>query len=83
MDVEIGDLTSLNGSLQRGRSRGDSAYRSNCVSVASDPLFSGIEVAEEDLDGYVLPKTANSSERGKLLILCFKHQMCHLFYTLI
>ncbi|XP_062872148.1 receptor tyrosine-protein kinase erbB-3b [Trichomycterus rosablanca] len=67
VDVEIGDITSQDGSLRRGRSRGDSAYRSNCVSVASDPLSPGIEVVEEDSDGYVLPRSANISERDVLL----------------
>uniref|UniRef100_A0A671R9Q0 Receptor protein-tyrosine kinase n=1 Tax=Sinocyclocheilus anshuiensis TaxID=1608454 RepID=A0A671R9Q0_9TELE len=38
VDIEMAELSSQTGSLRRGRSRMDSAYISNGVSVASDPL---------------------------------------------
>uniref|UniRef100_A0AAR2IGI5 Receptor protein-tyrosine kinase n=1 Tax=Pygocentrus nattereri TaxID=42514 RepID=A0AAR2IGI5_PYGNA len=63
------DIISQTGSMRRGYSRGDSAYTSNCVSVASDPFSPGLQVAEEDPDGYVLPRSVHSSERGETLLL--------------
>uniref|UniRef100_A0A8B9I0X5 Receptor protein-tyrosine kinase n=1 Tax=Astyanax mexicanus TaxID=7994 RepID=A0A8B9I0X5_ASTMX len=64
VDIEMGEIVSQTGSLRRGHSRADSAYMSNCVSVASDPLSPVLQVAEEDTDGYVLPRSAHNSERG-------------------
>ncbi|XP_017549779.1 receptor tyrosine-protein kinase erbB-3b isoform X1 [Pygocentrus nattereri] len=61
------DIISQTGSMRRGYSRGDSAYTSNCVSVASDPFSPGLQVAEEDPDGYVLPRSVHSSERDGLV----------------
>ncbi|XP_053338604.1 receptor tyrosine-protein kinase erbB-3b [Clarias gariepinus] len=60
LDMEICEITSQTGSLRRGYSRGDSAYLSNSVSVTSDPFSSGIEGAEEDPDGYILPRSNHS-----------------------
>ncbi|KAI4892904.1 hypothetical protein NFI96_021483 [Prochilodus magdalenae] len=64
LDVEI---ISQTGSLRRGHSRGDSAYMSNCVSVASDPFSPNLQVADEDPDGYVLPRSAHTLERDGLV----------------
>uniref|UniRef100_A0A671R8I3 Receptor protein-tyrosine kinase n=1 Tax=Sinocyclocheilus anshuiensis TaxID=1608454 RepID=A0A671R8I3_9TELE len=55
VDIEMAELSSQTGSLRRGRSRMDSAYISNGVSVASDPFSSGLEGVDEDHYGYVLP----------------------------
>uniref|UniRef100_A0A673MID9 Receptor protein-tyrosine kinase n=1 Tax=Sinocyclocheilus rhinocerous TaxID=307959 RepID=A0A673MID9_9TELE len=55
VDIEMAELSSQTGSLHRGRSRMDSAYISNGVSVASDPFSSGLEGVDEDHYGYVLP----------------------------
>uniref|UniRef100_A0A4W4HQS0 Receptor protein-tyrosine kinase n=1 Tax=Electrophorus electricus TaxID=8005 RepID=A0A4W4HQS0_ELEEL len=63
-DLEMSDITSQTGSLRRGRSRIDSAYISNCTSVGSVPFSPGTEASEEDPDGYVLPQSIHSSERG-------------------
>uniref|UniRef100_A0A8C1IF04 Receptor protein-tyrosine kinase n=1 Tax=Cyprinus carpio TaxID=7962 RepID=A0A8C1IF04_CYPCA len=60
VDIEMSSQT---GSLRRGRSRMDSAYMSTGVSVASDPFSSGLEGADEDQYGYVLP-----TERGKPIL---------------
>lgn len=60
VDIEMASQT---GSLRRGRSRMDSAYMSTGVSVASDPFSSGLEGADEDQYGYVLP-----TERGKPIL---------------
>uniref|UniRef100_A0A672LE69 Receptor protein-tyrosine kinase n=1 Tax=Sinocyclocheilus grahami TaxID=75366 RepID=A0A672LE69_SINGR len=54
VDIEMAELSSQTGSLRRGRSRMDSAYISNGVSVASDPFSSGLEGVDEDHYGYVL-----------------------------
>lgn len=67
VDVEICDIISQTGSLRRGHSRGDSAYLSNCVSITPDPFSPGIEVEEEDPDGYILPRSALNSGRGDIL----------------
>ncbi|XP_060793411.1 receptor tyrosine-protein kinase erbB-3b isoform X2 [Neoarius graeffei] len=67
LDMEMCEILSQTGSLCRGRSRGDSAYLSNCVSVTSDPLSPGIEMAEEDRDGYILPRSAHNSGRDPLV----------------
>ncbi|KAG9269097.1 receptor tyrosine-protein kinase erbB-3-like isoform X2 [Astyanax mexicanus] len=67
VDIEMGEIVSQTGSLRRGHSRADSAYMSNCVSVASDPLSPVLQVAEEDTDGYVLPRSAHNSERDALM----------------
>lgn len=69
MDMEMCEISSQTGSLRRGNSRGDSAYLSNCVSVTSDPFSPGIEAAEEDPDGYILPRSAHSSGRGDILFV--------------
>lgn len=63
VDIEMAELTSQTGSLRRGRSRMDSAYMSNGVSVASDPFSPGLEGVDEDHYGYVLP-----TERGKTIL---------------
>lgn len=66
VDVEICETFSQTGSLRRGHSQGDSAYLSNCMSVMSDSFSPGIDVDEEDPDGYVLPRSAHSSGRGDI-----------------
>uniref|UniRef100_A0A673MCP2 Receptor protein-tyrosine kinase n=1 Tax=Sinocyclocheilus rhinocerous TaxID=307959 RepID=A0A673MCP2_9TELE len=63
VDIEMAELSSQTGSLHRGRSRMDSAYISNGVSVASDPFSSGLEGVDEDHYGYVLP-----TEKGKPIL---------------
>ncbi|KAK3546894.1 hypothetical protein QTP86_003767 [Hemibagrus guttatus] len=67
VDMEMCEIISQTESLRRGHSRGDSAYLSNCVSVTSDPLSPGIEVDEEDSDGYILPRIAYNSGRDALV----------------
>ncbi|XP_046725655.1 receptor tyrosine-protein kinase erbB-3b isoform X2 [Silurus meridionalis] len=67
LDMDMCEITSQSGSLRRGHSRLDSAYLSNCVSVTSDPLSPGIELAEEDPDGYILPRSAHNSARDALV----------------
>lgn len=66
VDVEI---ISQTGSLRRGYSRADSAYMSNCMSVSSEPFSPGLQVAEEDIDGYVQPRSVQNAERGDILLL--------------
>ncbi|XP_072552160.1 receptor tyrosine-protein kinase erbB-3b [Salminus brasiliensis] len=63
VDMEMCDIISQTGSLRRGHSRGDSAH----MSIASDPLSPVLQVAEEDSDGYVLPRSAHNSERDTLV----------------
>lgn len=65
------EIVSQTGSLRRGHSRVDSAYLSNCMSVTSDPFSSGIEVDEEDPDGYILPRSAHNSGKGDVLFLFY------------
>ncbi|KAK7128917.1 hypothetical protein R3I94_017219 [Phoxinus phoxinus] len=60
VDIEMAELTSQTGSLRRGRSRMDSAYMSNGVSVTSDPFSPGLEGVDEDHYGYVLPTERDS-----------------------
>ncbi|MCJ8741867.1 hypothetical protein PDJAM_G00075710 [Pangasius djambal] len=67
VEMEMCEIVSQTGSLHRGRSRGDSAYLSNCVSVTSDPLSPGTEVAEEDSDGYILPRSSHNSGKDALV----------------
>uniref|UniRef100_A0A9J8CU15 Receptor protein-tyrosine kinase n=2 Tax=Cyprinus carpio TaxID=7962 RepID=A0A9J8CU15_CYPCA len=61
VDIEMAGLISQTGSLRRGRSRMDSAYMSNGVSVASDPFSPGLEGVDEDHYGYVLPAEKESA----------------------
>lgn len=70
VDMETCEILSQTGSLRRGHSRGDSAYLSNCVSITSDPFSPGIEVEDEDPDGYIIPRSAHNSGRGDILF-CF------------
>uniref|UniRef100_A0A8C2HV39 Receptor protein-tyrosine kinase n=1 Tax=Cyprinus carpio TaxID=7962 RepID=A0A8C2HV39_CYPCA len=63
VDIEMAGLSSQTGSLRRGRSRMDSAYMSNGMSVASDPFSPGLEGVDEDHYGYVLP-----AEKGKPIL---------------
>lgn len=63
VDIEMAELTSQTGSLRRGRSRMDSAYMSNGMSVTSDPFSPGLEGVDEDHYGYVLP-----TDRGKAIL---------------
>lgn len=67
VDVEMCEIISQTGSLCRGHSQGDSAYLSNCVSIISDAFSPGIEVDEEDQDGYILPRSSHHSGRGDIL----------------
>ncbi|XP_066526360.1 receptor tyrosine-protein kinase erbB-3b [Hoplias malabaricus] len=69
VDMEMAEIISHTGSLHRGHSRVDSAYMSNSLSVASDPFSPGLQMAEEDLDGYVLPRSAHNSERDAFVAL--------------
>uniref|UniRef100_A0A9J8AP15 Receptor protein-tyrosine kinase n=2 Tax=Cyprinus carpio TaxID=7962 RepID=A0A9J8AP15_CYPCA len=59
VDIEMAGLISQTGSLRRGRSRMDSAYMSNGVSVASDPFSPGLEGVDEDHYGYVTSRKQN------------------------
>lgn len=79
LDMEMCEIISQTGSLCRGRSRGDSACLSNCVFVKSDPLSLGREVAEEDPDGYILPRSAHNSGRGNILFVFVLAECYHCF----
>lgn len=81
VDMEMCEIISQTGSLRKGHSRGDSAYLSNCVSVTSDPFSSGIEVDEEDPDGYILPRSAYNSGRGDCIVLFLFEKHTCMFLT--
>ncbi|MFT7801065.1 receptor tyrosine-protein kinase erbB-3-like isoform X2 [Arapaima gigas] len=63
LEPEPSEDISMTGSLHRGRCRTDSAYMS-CAPETPSPHSEG----EEDHNGYVLPGTADSPERGKGLL---------------
>lgn len=69
VDVEMCEIISQTGSLHRGYSQGDSVYLSNGVSVTSDPFSPGIQLDDEDPDGYILPRSVHSSVRGDILVV--------------
>ncbi|XP_030624452.1 receptor tyrosine-protein kinase erbB-3b [Chanos chanos] len=66
-DTEMTEFSSHMGSLRRGRNRADSAYTSTSMSVALDMSSPGHEGADEDPNGYVLPRSTHSPERDALL----------------
>ncbi|XP_028850847.1 receptor tyrosine-protein kinase erbB-3b isoform X2 [Denticeps clupeoides] len=62
------ETASHGGSLQRGRSRVDSAYMSASLSVTSEVPSPGLGT-DEDPDGYVIPRPGQRAERETLLSL--------------
>lgn len=62
VDVDVSSHTS---SLKRTRNRGDSAYMSPSLSVASEIPATGLAV-EEDPNGYVMPRTSHHPETGDI-----------------